>query len=274
MLFLIKITAMNPADKIGRDGYSPLSAAIFSGQPRKVVQMIKSGANPNLVTVGHTPLLHAANLQVKQAKPIMEALIAAGADLEARNSIGSTALIIAIKNGRIQTAKLLLQKGADVKAKDKAGKTAADYAPTPEFKKFLENWKPGSTVEIAEKAPSMPKRLADFYKNREGDAYKGFFIQGLPHYTRDTKLKVSFVKGLGLFTENDINPETHPEWMPLCRLSGGESQFLAVKITNPKCPVFMWEHEDAKFYPVAPSLDLFLKKLSAGRQRTKFEPTL
>jgi len=47
-----------------------------------------------------------------------------GADLEAKNNEGQTALIVAAKYFWTGTVKLLLEKGANIEAKDQAGGTA------------------------------------------------------------------------------------------------------------------------------------------------------
>ncbi len=263
------VTKGVPINVPGRDGYSPLASAISGGSVKEFLWLLDLGADINVLTFSETPLHQAARLSGPGAKLIIETLLRRGASLEAKSDDGSTALIVAAKNGRFQMAKLLLQMGANPRVKDKSGKTAADYAETPEFKNFLEKWDPksSSTAVAAESLVQVPKRLAAFFQNREAEKYKGFHISGLPLHTRDTRLKVTFVgEKFDLFDENGINRETHPQWMPLCRLGGGEDpEFLAVKLTNPKCPVAMWLHEDGKFYPVAVSLDKFLQRLSPKR---------
>ena len=54
----------------------------------------------------------------------VQALIAKGADVNAKEKNGWTALIRAAKKGHIDIVKALLEAGADVNAKDKMGGTA------------------------------------------------------------------------------------------------------------------------------------------------------
>ena len=54
--------------------------------------------------------------------------MAKNGDVNARNSEGGTALILAAKNGRKAVIKLLLAAGADVTAEDWEGKTALALA--------------------------------------------------------------------------------------------------------------------------------------------------
>jgi len=58
----------------------------------------------------------------------IEKLIKKGADVNAKNKAGVTALMLAAVNGHTDIVKLLLDKGADVNVKDKDGKTALMYA--------------------------------------------------------------------------------------------------------------------------------------------------
>ncbi len=55
-------------------------------------------------------------------------LIKKGADVNAKNNDGETALMLASLNGNFEAANLLIEKGADVNAKSNKGKTALEYS--------------------------------------------------------------------------------------------------------------------------------------------------
>ena len=60
---------------------------------------------------------------------VIEALLKAGVDIEARTEHGWTPLMWAARNNsNPKVIEVLLRFGANAKAKDKEGKTAADYA--------------------------------------------------------------------------------------------------------------------------------------------------
>lgn len=67
----------------------------------------------------------------------VKALIAAGVDLEVKDSEGSTALLIASYSGHTETVEVLLEAGADVKVKDNDGNTALSWACRYEYTEIL-----------------------------------------------------------------------------------------------------------------------------------------
>ena len=60
--------------------------------------------------------------------PYTRALIDAGADINAKDEAGSTALMVASEYGRTEIVKLLIAAGADVNAKNELGWTALMWA--------------------------------------------------------------------------------------------------------------------------------------------------
>jgi ankyrin repeat protein len=127
-------------------GVTPLLLACENGSPAVVEKLLARGADPNLTQFnGVSPLMMAARggklavvqpLLARGAKvdatidatgqtalmwataerhwPIMRALIAAGAEVNARSKIGFTPLLFAARNGDIDAAKILLAAGARV----------------------------------------------------------------------------------------------------------------------------------------------------------------
>jgi quinoprotein dehydrogenase-associated probable ABC transporter substrate-binding protein len=124
-------------------GFGPLSLAIESGKFLAAKALIELGANVNAAAGADrvTPLMVAASqLAVGEAAKEIErrqglrstdiatALIERGADVNAANAHGITALMIASARGNIPMLGLLLEAGADPNLKSKAGKTAIDIA--------------------------------------------------------------------------------------------------------------------------------------------------
>jgi len=113
-------------------GYTPLLTAASSGQPEigeetssKIVKMLlKAGADPNLKASSeyeYTPLLEAASLGRSN---MVILLIGSGANVNATNGIGQTALHLT-RNAEV--AQLLIAAGSDPLARAN-GETPADSA--------------------------------------------------------------------------------------------------------------------------------------------------
>ena len=104
-----------------------LIIAAQNGHIEEIVQLLlEKGADVNAKdNDGRTALMFAAE---KGHTEIVQILLKKGADVNAEDEYGGTALMIAAENGHTEIIKLLLEKGADVNAKDWYGKTALMYA--------------------------------------------------------------------------------------------------------------------------------------------------
>ncbi len=92
----------------------------------KVKDLLEKGADVNARDKdGYTALMRAcANGHTDTARLLIEK----GADVKAKSEDGKTALMAACANGHTDTAQLLIEKGADVKAKSEYGDTALMWA--------------------------------------------------------------------------------------------------------------------------------------------------
>lgn len=94
--------------------------------------LLDAGVDPNQYDkLGNTPLMaFAAQLpeddDYKTPPEILELLLDRGADLHARNRAGETALHIAVRRGRKLAMRTLVKHGANVHARDAAGRSALD----------------------------------------------------------------------------------------------------------------------------------------------------
>ncbi len=122
---LIRSAGGNP---MARDtwGKTPLSLALKKS-PETVMAVL--GGNANVVdSDGNTPL-HAA-VQERSGPEVIRTLVQARFPVNNRNRTGSTALLLAVRNGDEAAARALLAAGADPFAADNSGASALSIALT------------------------------------------------------------------------------------------------------------------------------------------------
>ena len=109
------------------DGLLPLALAGFFGQREAAALLLDCGADVNqmgrstLPNVPRNTALHAA--LAARAWEVARLLLERGADVRLRDSEGSTPLHGAAAGGSADLAEQILARGADVNARDNAGKT-------------------------------------------------------------------------------------------------------------------------------------------------------
>ncbi|KAL6887036.1 hypothetical protein GGI43DRAFT_264528 [Trichoderma evansii] len=103
-----------------------LIAASYYGHHAIVKLLVEKGANIEAKdSDGRTALLWAAE---KGHQATVKLLVEKGADIEAKDSDGLTPLSFAAENGHQATVELLVEKGADIEAKDSDGRTPLSWA--------------------------------------------------------------------------------------------------------------------------------------------------
>jgi ankyrin repeat protein len=136
--------------KYGPGNVTPLHIAAFRGYENVTEILLANGADINVSDKrGITSLTVAKRQKHTEVANILlqhgaretlhgvifsgdvdevERLLSQGADINAKNEIGQTPLIWALKNDQIEVAELLLAKGVDVNLKNRQGRTAIDVA--------------------------------------------------------------------------------------------------------------------------------------------------
>jgi adenosylhomocysteine nucleosidase len=116
------------ATALAGDGFTALQIAAFFGQLESARLLLDRGADPS--ATARNPMrisaLHAATATRQDA--IVELLLAAGADVNARQQGGWTPLMAAAQNGDAETVDCLVAAGADPWLVNDAGESAADLA--------------------------------------------------------------------------------------------------------------------------------------------------
>jgi ankyrin repeat protein len=112
------------ANAVGNESMAPLHLALLDSRsdPKPVMELLlAAGANPNAKNEsGDTPLM----MSIKFGRrDLVEALIAKGAKPDEKGSTGRTPLRLAASQGHVEIAELLISKGANVNALDDARDT-------------------------------------------------------------------------------------------------------------------------------------------------------
>jgi uncharacterized protein len=111
------------------DGFTPLHLAAFFRQPEMARLLVESGALVDVVSRSEqlrvTPLQSAAAAREEETAAL---LLERGADPNAQQIGGFTALHAAAQNGDEPLVRLLLTRGADTALAADDGRTAADFA--------------------------------------------------------------------------------------------------------------------------------------------------
>jgi ankyrin repeat protein len=164
------------ADLPGRSGVTPLAAAAFNGNDRIVEQLLSHGADPNVVdATGKAAMTYAAargfaeivrrlldagvdaefrygkeltalmwaaghedGVGAHAAESTVDLLLSHGAQLDAIDDRGRTALMTAAELGRTEVVEMLVGRGADATIRDKNGKSALDLAANENVRRTLE----------------------------------------------------------------------------------------------------------------------------------------
>lgn len=118
-------------------GFPPIVLATYHEQPEVTKILLRKGAETDARdAAGNTALM---GICFKGNTEIAEMLIKNGANVNAQNNSGGTALIFAATFGQEKIARLLLKHGAERSIQDEKGKSALDYAQDSEMADLLKH---------------------------------------------------------------------------------------------------------------------------------------
>ena len=115
-------------DALGDDGFSALHYAAFQGGAAATRALLAGGANPNVVAANATRVRPLHSAAAARDAESAELLLDAGADPDARQQLGYTALHAAAHHDDEAMAALLLRHGADPSLRNEQGADARGIA--------------------------------------------------------------------------------------------------------------------------------------------------
>lgn len=125
---------MSP-NKAAVNDFDQIHSLILDSNHKQLKQLLNHGADVNAVDEnGNTALLFASKIGDRK---VIDLLIEKGADVNMSNATGTTPLMIASKHGNIYAVKTLLKYGADAKKVNNSGFTAYTFAEVYKKKDVL-----------------------------------------------------------------------------------------------------------------------------------------
>lgn len=110
------------------DGFPVLGLAVFFGHTTLADLFLAGGADPGAASTNAMRVAPLHSATTRGDAPMVQKLLELGADPDARQQGGWTALHGAAAQGNLEVVRLLRSKGADLLARTDDGKTAADLA--------------------------------------------------------------------------------------------------------------------------------------------------
>lgn len=110
-------------DARNANGRTALQLAILAGRTQVADLLLAQGA-----ALDASGLLLSAAAQGNPDRDVVRYLVEHGADIEARNAQGDTALLLAVRGGHLRLARHLVDAGADVAVRDGSGSSALTIA--------------------------------------------------------------------------------------------------------------------------------------------------
>tara|TARA_B100001248_G_scaffold262669_1_gene260660 strand:- start:62012 stop:63190 length:1179 start_codon:yes stop_codon:yes gene_type:complete len=129
--------------------------------------LLAAGANPNAKEKDGTALMHTILTDEKLTKSFLNFLVSKGFDLEIRDNDGWTPLHYAVNSGSRGYVKVLLSAGACIDAHDNEGRTPLHYAASNgvlDIAKLLR--KRGASLEAKDEKGKTPLMLAEEAKQK------------------------------------------------------------------------------------------------------------
>ena len=115
------------------DGFTALHLAAYFARPSTVALLLDAGAYVEAVAENASQVRPLHSGVAGGSLEVVEALLAAGADVQARQERGFTPLMGAAARGSEEVVRALLEAGADKAATNDDGKTALDFAREHEY---------------------------------------------------------------------------------------------------------------------------------------------
>jgi len=168
---LVSAESINAADE---SGWTALMVAASQCRSQNVALLLSKAANVNARDRNRdTPLIAAATAYCSAVdhddRPaarygLIKQLLASGANVNAANGVGQTALMVAARSGNDQGIRALIEQGADVLAKDRTGMDAMAY--TNKYRQEVSKYNSDFQEEYRERFSNAQQLLVNARKHQ------------------------------------------------------------------------------------------------------------
>lgn len=118
------------AQRAAVDGFTPLGLASFFGHEEAARVLLEFGADPRTASRNEMRVAPLHSAVARRSLPVARLLLDRGADVNARQAGGFTPLHGAAANGDRAMSELLVDRGADPSARNDEGRTPSELAAT------------------------------------------------------------------------------------------------------------------------------------------------
>ncbi len=134
----ILIDAGANLEKQSKSGWTAVSIAVNAGHFDIADKLIDAGADfRKSISQGRSNVLHVLAMAKKEDTALFAKMLHRGIDINAQNDDGTTALMLAVRTGKVELTKALLAAGAKPNMVEATGKTALHYAAETENKDMM-----------------------------------------------------------------------------------------------------------------------------------------
>ncbi len=120
--------APDDAQRVAADGFTPLGLAAFFCHVEATLALLDAGADPRMPSRNEMRVAPLHSAVARRCLPVARLLLERGADVNARQAGGFTPLHGAAANGDRAMTELLVDRGADPTARNEDGRSAQELA--------------------------------------------------------------------------------------------------------------------------------------------------
>jgi len=164
-----KVQRKKPAIGLVSRSLPLLMVAVKKDNLYLVKKLIAEGTNPKIQDIdGNEALAYVTDMTSPE---LIDYLLAQGLDINHRNKYQNTPLMFAIKSAGVKQVKFMIERGADVRAMTRSGRTMVSMTPKADVRAYLQSLPesniPLSLTRVWWRQASLAEVKQEFLKNQD-----------------------------------------------------------------------------------------------------------